>query len=66
MHCNGIVDCSDNSDEIACDQLEFNKYYDIEQVPRMKDGEILIHLLEFFQLYMFTYTYPIFTFRCPF
>ena len=45
MHCNGIVDCSDNSDEIACDQLEFNKYYDIEQVPRMKYGEILSQLM---------------------
>ena len=36
--CDGDVDCSDNSDEIDCDQIEFDEFYD-KSVPRRKKSK---------------------------
>ena len=38
--CDGDVDCPDNSDEIGCEQIEFDESYD-KSVPRMKKGKTI-------------------------
>ena len=35
--CDAEPDCLDNSDEIGCDQIEFEKSYD-KSVPRNSEG----------------------------